>query len=54
MKIVEEAKELKSGRESDRDREIAGKYKVEDEITEIGVILGVYLALGILEGLLKD
>lgn len=54
VKIVEEAKELKSGRRRDRDRGMAGKYKVEDEITDVGVMLGVYLALGILEGLLKD
>lgn len=54
VKIVEEGKELKSGRRRDRDSGMAGKYKVEDEITDVAVMLGVYLALGILEWLLKD
>lgn len=49
VKVAEEVKELDGV--GGRQRK-GGKYMVVDELTDVGVLVGVYIALGILEGCL--
>ncbi|KAL8712227.1 MAG: hypothetical protein Q9220_003378 [cf. Caloplaca sp. 1 TL-2023] len=49
VKVVEEARELARKGDFGRDKGVQGRYKVEDQITDVGVMVGVYIALGVLE-----